>query len=76
MGQDGKKALSRILWELMLALTRLEAIAYSAATRMEEQGLEDEASKLWDLYAVAGDWVEELTNWVMNLAQGKEGGDE
>lgn len=76
MGQDGKKALSGILWELLKELTRLEAIAYSAAQYMEERGLEDEANTLWDLCTVARDWVEEVAGWVANLAQGKEGGDE
>lgn len=76
MRQEGAKTLSGILWELMKELTRLEAMARAAATHMEEQGLEDEAIALWDLYAVAGDWLEEVTSWVVNLAREREGGDE
>lgn len=76
MKQKGEQTLSRILWELTQELTRLETIARLAAMRMEEQGLEDEATELWDLYRVAGDWVEEVSSWVMNLTQEREGSDE
>lgn len=76
MGHEGKTALSGILWELMRELARVEALAHSAALRMGEQGLEDEASMLWDLYTVAGDWQEEVASWIANLARGKEGNDE
>lgn len=76
MEQEGKRTLSGILLELMKELTRLEAIAYTAAQYMGERGLEDEASTLWDLCTVARDWLDEVMTWVANLVQGKEGGDE
>ncbi|MCS5736434.1 hypothetical protein [Herbiconiux daphne] len=76
MGQDGEKALIGILWVLLKELARLEAFACSAAQYMKELGLDDEASTLWDLCTVARDWVEEVMDWVMNLAQGKGGNDE
>lgn len=76
MEQEGKATMGAILWELMLALIRLEAVAELGARSMKEQGLEDEASMLWDLYTGARDWLEEVMTWVANLVQGKEGGDE
>lgn len=76
MRQEERQALVKILWELMTALTRLEAVAYSATLFMGEHGLEDEANELWDLYTVAKDWLEELTDWISNLAREREGGNE
>ena len=76
MRQEGKTTLGAILWELMLALTRLEAVAELGARHMREKGLEDEASMLWDLYVMAGDWLEETMTWVANLVRGEGGKDE
>lgn len=76
MDQEGKETLGAILWELMLALIRLEAVAELGARSMKVQGLEDEAGKLWDLYVVANDWLEEVMAWIANLVRGQEGGDE
>ena len=76
MGQEGKATMGAILWELMLALTRLEAVAELGARHMREKGLEDEASMLWDLYAVAGDWLDEIMTWTANLVREREGKDE
>jgi len=76
MRQDGKTTLGAILWELMLALTRLEAVAELGARHMREKGLEDEARMLWDLYAIAGDWLEEVMTWTANLVREEGGKDE
>lgn len=76
MEQEGKKTLGAVLWELMLALTRLEAVAELGARYMREQGLEDGASMLWDLYAWAGDWLDEVMTWTANLVREREGNDE
>ena len=66
---EGKKTLGAIMWDLMLTLTRLEAMAELGARCMREQGLEDEASMLLDLRAVAGDWMDEIMTWVANLVR-------
>lgn len=76
MRQEGKTALGAILWELMLALTRLEAVAELGARYMREKGLEDEARMLLDLYAIAGDWLEEVMTWTANLVREEGGKDE
>lgn len=70
MGKDSEMTLGSILWELMLALTRLEAVAELGNRYMREHGLEDKAMYLWNLYTDARDWLDEVMSWVQDVSRG------